>query len=116
MKSLINTFKDKALTLLHAKGGEAIRWAVAGSLGWLFTWLTQKGIVIPEDKQLAAQVAISGFLLYVLNEGIQWYQNTQAKKLQSTLNDMLPAKAEVKEDGWIGPETVSAVVKAIAVD
>jgi hypothetical protein len=112
----MKSFISKILSLIHGKFGEQIRLGISVLVGMAATWINSKfGIEVPEDKQLLVVTLITGAVLTAINSAAQFYNASQTEKIQEVVNSALPASQEIPVDGWAGPQTVKAVVKAVAV-
>lgn len=103
MDEKTNAALDLLMTLLHSKLGGVWQWVTGGLIGYLVGLATKHSINLPESFQSSAEEVMTVLGAFLLTAGMQWYQNIKNTRLQKVLHSK---GADVKQDGWIGPNTI----------
>lgn len=103
MDEKTNTAFELFLTVLHSKFGGVWQWVTGALAGYLIALAAKHSITLPEGWQDAFEEVMSVLGAFLLTAGMQWYQNIKNTRLQKVLKSK---GADVKPDGWIGPNTI----------
>lgn len=103
MDEKTNAALDLFMTALHSKLGGVLQWVAGGLAGYLIGFAAKKGIDLPPEFRESVELLMSLLGAFLLTAGMQWYQNIKNTRLQKVLHSK---GADVKQDGWIGPNTI----------